>query len=48
MMVFPHVWDWCLHWRERHRCFYPKWEIDLLFICRSQLPSRNRLAPEIP
>ncbi len=40
MMVFPHVWDWCLHWRERHRCFYPKWEIDLLFIaaasCRAE------------
>lgn len=40
MMVFPQVWDWYLHWRERRRGFYTKWEIDLLSvaaaICRQE------------
>lgn len=40
MMVFPQVWDWYLHWRERRRGFYTKWEIDLLSIaaaiCREE------------
>lgn len=40
MMIFPQVWDWYLHWRERRRGFYTKWEIDLLSIaaaiCREE------------
>jgi hypothetical protein len=40
MMVFPQIWDWYLHWRERRRGFYTKWEIDLLSIaaaiCREE------------
>ena len=40
MMIFPQVWDWYLHWRERRRGFYTKWEIDLLSIaaaiCRAE------------
>lgn len=40
MMIFPYVWDWYLHWRERRRGFYTKWEIDLLSIaaaiCREE------------
>jgi len=40
MMVFPQVWDWYLHWRERRRGFYTKWETDLLAIasalCRKE------------
>ncbi|POF32615.1 hypothetical protein [Roseibium marinum] len=40
MMVFPQVWDWYLHWRERRRGFYTRWEIDLLSVaaalCREE------------
>ena len=30
MLVFPAVWDWYLHWRERRRGFYTAWEVDML------------------
>ena len=32
MMVFPQVWDWYLHWREKRRGFYTRWEIDMLSV----------------
>lgn len=40
MMVFPRVWDWYLHWRERRRGFYTRWETDMLSVaaalCREE------------
>ncbi|TYC58739.1 hypothetical protein FMN50_08800 [Rhodobacterales bacterium] len=40
MMVFPQVWDWYLHWREKRRGFYTRWEIDMLSVaaalCREE------------
>ena len=40
LMVFPQVWDWYLHWRERRRGFFTSWEIDMLSIaaalCREE------------
>ena len=40
MMVFPQIWDWYLHWRERRRGFYTRWEIDMLSVaaalCREE------------
>lgn len=40
MMIFPQVWNWYLHRRERRRGFYTKWEIDLLSI--SPQPSAGK------
>ncbi|NKI59616.1 hypothetical protein HCG46_15185 [Labrenzia sp. PO1] len=40
MMVFPQVWDCYLHWREKRRGFYTRWEIDMLSVaaalCREE------------
>ncbi|WP_460074532.1 hypothetical protein [Roseibium sp. ROS1] len=40
MTVFPQVWDWYLHWREKRRGFYTRWEIDMLSVaaalCREE------------
>ncbi len=35
LLVFPGVWDWYLHWRERRRGFYTAWEADMLSISLS-------------
>ncbi len=32
LLVFPGIWDWYLHWREKRRGFYTKWEEDMLSI----------------
>lgn len=30
LLIFPSVWDWYLHWRERRRGFFTNWEVDML------------------